>query len=198
MKIKLIKIVLSLSLSILSIILYKKNPNRLRKNVMIAMCLSTLADTFMVNVYGIGDFSTYIGAAFFMSAHIILALSFIKESKIKKYKLVNKAFNIGLISVILLSVLLGILACVVPETPQIIMYLLLLVYIGVICFNLVCQFSYAYNEKGLRYFLILAMSLFFISDYVIFLSMVNVIAEHNFIVWLTYIPAQALIIIFNS
>lgn len=192
------KIIISLSLSLLSVVLYFALKGEERKRCMYAMLLCTVGDFFMVNFFPIGEMSTYIGAAFFMIGHVIYGLAFIKASKRKNYVIFNKAMKLGIASVILCTIVLGILAFVVPETPQIVMYCLILVYIAVIAFNLASQFSYAYSEKGTRYFLIVAMSLFFVSDFVIFLNMLSITPAYNDFVWATYIPAQLLIILFNQ
>lgn len=195
---KIIKVIISACLSLGAVILYLTLGGEERKKCMIGMIACTLGDIFMVDLFRIGDVSTYPGAGLFMLGHVIYALGFIKATKRKGYKYFNKGFKFGLGLTLFSAVLLGILAFTIPEVPQTIMYFLILVYVAVIGFNLVSQFSYASNEKGGRYWLIAAMFLFLLSDFVIFLSMLDVTVEHNFIVWATYIPAQLLIILFNT
>lgn len=193
-----IKVCISIMLSITAIILYLLLKGEERKKAMIAMISCTFGDIFMVDIFGLGDASTYPGAAFFMLGHIIYGFTFIKASKRKNYVINNVGFKTGISFVVILTILLAILAFTIPEEKEIVMFFLILIYIIVIGFNLVCQFSYATNEKGCRYMLILGMTLFIISDFVIFLNMLNVTMAHNDLVWATYIPAQALIILFNQ
>lgn len=191
------KIVISILLSCLSVGLYVGLRGKERKVSMIAMILCTLGDLFMVNAFGLGDVSTYPGAAFFMIAHVVYAVGFIKASKRKSYKMANKGFYGGLILVVVSAIGLGVMAFGI-EKPQTVMFFLILIYYAIIGFNLVCQFSYACNEKGSRYMLIVAMTLFLVSDFTIFLNMLDVMPAHNDFVWFTYIPAQLLIVLFNS
>ena len=192
------KVIISIALSIAAVILYLALGGEERKKCMIGMIVCTLGDLFMVNLFGLGDVSTYPGAGLFMLGHIIYALGFIKAGKRKGYTLNNKGFKFGVGLTLFAAVLLGILAFTVPEVPQTIMYFLILIYIAVIGFNLSIQFSYATNEKGSRYWLIVAMTLFLLSDFVIFLNMLDITVAHNDFVWATYIPAQALIVFFNQ
>ena len=154
----------------------------------------------MTDIFLIGPMSTYFGATFFIIAHIIYAVCFIKASKDLKYKYFNKGFFIGLIIVLFTTILLTILMFKVTGSIQG-MYFPLLGYLLVIGFNLVSQFSYAYNESGKRKLLMLGMLLFIISDFLVFLPMLNICKEtayYNDYIWYTYVPAQLLIIIFNS
>lgn len=194
------KVIISFILSIISISLYLKFKNRERKACMFAMISSTLGDIFMTDIVGIGDFSTYPGATFFIIAHIIYAVCFIKAGKEKNYYFFNKGFIIGLILIIVDIVGLTFLMFKVTNSIQS-MYFPLLLYMLFIGFNTISQFSYAYNEKGIRYMLMLAMFLFVVSDFLVFLPMLNIYPEsptYNDYIWFTYIPAQLFIILFNS
>lgn len=193
---KTFKITVSILLSITAIILYFTLKGEERKKAMIGMITCTLGDLFMVDAFRIGVASLYPGAGFFMLGHIIYGFGFIKASKRKGYTLINGGFKGGVIFTLALTIGLAVLTFIQPEPEM--FFFVLLIYIAVIGFNLACQFSYAVNEKGTRYLLILGMSLFIISDFIIFLNMVNVMPAHNDLVWATYIPAQALIILFNS
>lgn len=192
------KIIISCLLSATSVGLYLIYKGEERKRCMFAMILCTLGDFFMVDMFGLGDVSTYPGAALFMLGHVVYGLCFIKASKRKGYTIINKGFKLGVGFVIAVAVVLGVLAFTIPSKPQTVMFFLILIYVAVIGFNLACQFSYAYSEKGSRYWLSVGMSLFLISDFIIFLNMLDVMPAQNDLVWATYIPAQALIILFNS
>lgn len=191
------KVIISIVLSLTSIGLFVTLKGKERKISMIAMLLSTIADIFMTDILSLGEISTYPGAAFFILAHLVYAFGFFKASKRKGYTIINKGAITGIILVVLSAVALGIIAFSIEE-PQTVMFFLILVYYLIIGFNLVMQFSYATNEKGSRLMLIPAMTLFLISDFTIFLNMLAVTPEHNDLVWLTYIPAQFFIILFNS
>ena len=191
------KLVISIILSVIAIVLFLIFKGRVRRNTMIAMLLCTVGDIFMIDTFKLGDVSTFPGAAFFIAAHIVYAITFIKESKAKSYKMKNPGMIIGIIVTVLGAVILAVAMFVKTGKMQS-MFLPLLVYLAIIGWNLSCQFSYAVSEKGLRYFLIAGMLLFLISDLTIFFNMVKVMPTHNDFVWLTYIPAQLLVILFNS
>ena len=81
------------------------------------------------------------------------------------------------------------------------MYVPILGYLAFIGLNLIRQFSYGFNRKGSFYFLPAAMTLFLISDFLVFLPMLAVVQEsviYNLVIWMFYLPAQLLIILFNS
>ena len=190
------KVIISILLSALSVVLYLRLRGKERKSCMLAMLLCTVGDLFMVNLFGLGDVSTYPGAAFFMAGHVVYGLGFLKESNRKGYVFRNRGFWLGTGLVIAAAVLLGALAFTIPEEPQTLMYFLILIYLAVIGFNLACQFSYAHSEMGSRVWIAVGMALFLLSDLVIFLNMLAVTPAHNDFVWATYIPAQLLILLF--
>ena len=190
------KVIISVLLSILSVVLFCTLRGRERKSCMWAMLLCTVGDLFMVDLFGLGSASTYPGAALFMAGHIVYGLGFLRAAKAKGEPLCNTGFRIGLLLVFAAAVVLGVLAFAVPEAPQTLMYFLILIYLAVIGFNLVCQFSCAWAERGSRWLIAVGMALFLLSDFVIFLNMLDVTPAHNDFVWATYIPAQLLILLF--
>lgn len=196
MAIKILKRSISISLSLLAIFLYKKFNSDRHKKVVIAMSVCSIADMFMVDFFNLGMFSQYIGAVIFMCGHIIYGINCVIAIKKKQNNYINKGFIFGLSLIILCTISLAIITFVINKSNQLVMYLLILIYLCVIGYNLVSQFSLAYIEKGKRYLLMIGMLLFIISDYVIFLNMLGIIPEHNLFVWTTYIPAQLLIIYF--
>lgn len=194
------KVVLSFILSITSIIMYIKFRGTNRKLCMFAMLSSTMGDIFMTDILSIGASSTYFGAVFFILAHIIYALCFILASNRKHYNYFNIGFYIGLIIVVITIALLTILMFIKTGKMQG-MYIPLLAYLLFIGFNLVSQYSYAYSESHERLLLMVGMLLFIISDFLVFLPMLNICEEsmrYNDYIWFTYVPAQLLIILFNS
>lgn len=190
------KIVISCLLSLLGVFLWLRRKSRIRMLCMIAMLLSTVGDLFMVDAFRMGSVSTYPGAAFFMAAHIVNGICFLRASKAKAYEFVNRGLYTGILVTDLAAVLLGILAFSVPEDPEALMYCLILVYVAVIGWNLASQFSYACSEGGRCRFLYAAMGLFLLSDFIVFLPMLNIRSAMNDLVWATYIPAQLLILLF--
>ncbi len=196
----LVKVCLSAAVSLLGVVLFFCFKGPERKWCMFGMISSTLGDVFMTDVIGMGAASTYPGAAFFILAHILYGLCFVRACRRKGYPLVNKGFLIGLLVVIMVTLVLT--GLMFKETGKMQgMYLPLLAYIAFIGFNLVCQFSYAYSEQGLRGLLILGMFLFIVSDLLVFLPMVNVCEgthDYNSWIWYLYLPAQLLIVLFNS
>ena len=194
------KVIISFILSIIAIYMYLRFKGTERKWCMFAMLSSTLGDIFMTDIIGIGDVSTYPGAAFFIIAHCIYAICFIRASKRKGYKLLNKGMIAGIAITAIVALLLAITMFAVTHKMQG-MFLPLIAYLLFIGWNLSCEFSYAYSEGGQRRFLYLGMLLFIISDFLVFLPMLNVCEgtpSFNDIIWFTYIPAQLLIILFNS
>ena len=194
------KVILSFILSGIAIAMYITFKNTNRKLCMFAMLSSSMGDIFMTDILNIGSLSTYFGAAFFILAHIIYALCFVLASKRKNYKFLNKGFYVGIIIVVITIIALTSLMLIKTNKMQG-MYIPLLAYLLFISFNFLSQYSYAYSEKGYRYLLMIGMLLFLISDFLVFLPMLSICQEsmhYNDIIWFTYIPAQLLIIVFNS
>lgn len=194
------KVIISFVLSGISVFFFCHFKGKERKYCMLAMLSSTLGDIFMTDIVKMGSSSTYFGAFFFIVAHIIYAVCFIKASKDKGYKFINLGFYFGLIVSLIVFAFLTFLMYSKTKAVQG-MYFPLLGYFAFIVFNLLSQFSYAYNEKGTRLFLMLGMLLFIVSDFLVFLPLLNVVQEsisYNDLIWFTYIPAQLLIIIFNT
>ena len=194
------KVIISFILSGLAVFLYVRYKGSERKWCMFAMLSSTLGDIFMTDIIGMGPASTYPGAAFFILAHILYALCFIRASRRKGYGMMNKGMIVGIMLTVFTAMLMA--AAMIKVTGQMQgMFLPLIAYLLFIGFNLSCQFSYAYSEGGKRGFLILGMFLFIVSDFLVFMPMLNVCEgtpSFNDWIWFTYIPAQLLIILFNT
>ena len=120
---------------------------------MIGMLLSTVGDLFMTDTFGMGVASLYPGAAFFMISHVVYGMTFVKASRKKGYNFRNKGFKAGICYVLVLTIILEVLGFTAPE-PVTTMAFLLLVYIAIIAFNLVSQFSYAVSEGGKREYIL--------------------------------------------
>ena len=192
------KVIISLVLSGIAALLYALYRGDERKMCMFAMFASTVADVFMTDILGIGAASTYPGAAFFILAHILYAVCFIKAGRRKGYRLINGGFTAGILLTAAAFVLLTGLMLIVTGKVQG-MFLPLTAYLVFIGFNLCCQFSYAYSDGGLRRFLMLGMLLFLVSDFLVFMPMLAIVKEtpqFNDLIWLAYIPAQLCIVLF--
>lgn len=192
------KIIISVLLSLTAVLLFAFLGGRSRKECMIAMLLSSIGDVFMVDGVINWSMSTYVGAAFFMAAHIIYAGCAVKNAKERGFEYKNGGFRLGLWIMILSAVLLGVLAFTVPEKPVPIMFFLILIYIAVIGYNLCSQFSFGFSAKGVFYVLPIAIFVFYLTDIFIFLDMLDI--EHSLrnLVWYGYPPAQLGLILFNS
>lgn len=191
------KLILSGSLSVLSVILFLSFKGRERKLVMYAMLLSTLGDVFMTDTFHMGGRSVIPGAAFFIASHVVYIICFTGAVRNTGRPLVNVPFRVG---VILTAVAAGDLFFMMMNIAKSVqpMFFPLLIYLAVIGMNLSCQYSYAAVSGGTKNFLALGMTLFLISDFIVFLPMLNVCGEMNDLVWATYVPAQLLIVLFNS
>ena len=194
------KVLCSVFLSVLAIVLFLQNHGEERKLCMIAMIISSAGDVFMTDVLLLGSAGTIPGAAFFILAHIVYAVCFIRAAKSNSCKIVNKGFFAGVGLVVFATALLTVLMFAVTGQLQS-MYLPLLAYLAFIGLNLVSQFSYGFSKKGKFYFLPVAMTLFLISDLLVFFPMLAIVQEsvaYNLLIWALYLPAQLLIILFNS
>ena len=191
------KVIISSILSITAVFLFLRYRGFTRRQCMIAMLLSTAGDFFMTDTFHMGSAAVYPGAAFFIAAHVVYALCFMKAGKMKEYPYKNKGLVCGVLLTVAAAAALAVITFNADE-PQGIMFCLIMVYLAVIGWNLSSQFSYAYSEKGSGRCLYAGMTLFLVSDFVVFLPMLTLCREYNDLVWATYIPAQLLIILFND
>lgn len=193
-----VKIIMTVTLSALAVFLYFRLGGASRKLCMIAMLLSTVGDFFMTDTFGIGSFSTYPGAAFFMAAHMVYAGCFVKAAKDSGYKYFGCGFWTGLILMVLTAAGLGVAAFTVPEKPQTVMFFLILLYIAVIGYNLCSNFAFSFAAKGKYLILPFAIVLFYATDIFIFLEMLDITDALRYYVWYGYPLAQLALILFNS
>ena len=194
------KVVCSILLSLLAVILFLRSRREERKLCMTAMILSSIGDVFMTDVLKLGASGTVPGAAFFILAHIVYAVCFFRAGKRNRCRIVNNGFIAGVCLTVFSAVLLTVLMLVKTGQVQT-MYVPLLGYLAFVGINLISQFSYGFSRKGSYYFLPAAMTLFLISDFLVFLPMLAVVREsviYNLVIWMCYLPAQLLIILFNS
>ena len=194
------KVVCSILLSLLAVILFLRNRREERKLCMVAMILSGIGDIFMTDVLKLGSAGTVPGAAFFILAHIVYAVCFFRAGKRNRCRIVNNGFTAGVCLTVLAAALLTVLMLAKTGRVQA-MYVPILGYLAFVGLNLITQFSYSFNRKGSFYFLPAAMTLFLISDFLVFLPMLAVVQEsviYDLVIWMFYLPAQLLIILFNS
>lgn len=193
-----VKMMITAMLSVTAVILYKLFPLSLRKSCMIAMLLSSVGDVFMVNTPKIGEYSTFIGAGFFIAAHIVYGRGFYSEIRKKERKITTPFFWAGFIVMLLSAVWLGILEFTGAQEKKPVMFLLILVYIAAIGYNVCSMFAYSGYEKKATFILPPSVILFYITDVFIFLNMLGINNSLRQYVWYFYPVAQLMIILFNS
>lgn len=192
------KMIITALLSITAVTIYIKLPCTLRKSCMIAMLLSSAGDVFMVNAPVTGPFSTYVGAGFFIAAHLVYGGGFYGEMKKADTVIINPSFFTGLAIMLLSAAGLGVAEFAGSTGKKPVLFVLILVYIAAIGYNVCSMFSYAENKKGLTFLLPPAVILFYITDVFIFLDMLEINGSLRQYVWWFYPIAQLVIILFNS
>lgn len=192
------KWIMTAILSIIAIVMYLIFKGYLRKQVMIAMILSSLGDIFMTDMFGLGDtISAVPGALFFIIAHFVYGLCFIKMDRLSGFKYKNVGFYVGLAIMVATALALTIVGFTLCSEPAPVMYVLIMVYIAIIGFNVCGNFSYFTQIKGYRMILLpFAIILFYATDLWIFLDMLNVYDKLHHIVWYFYPVAQLILILF--
>lgn len=190
------KVLCSALVSALAVLLFVRRGGTERRWCMAAMILSTCGDVFMTDVLRLGAVSTYPGAAFFILSHITYAVCFLRAGKRQGLRLLNKGFFVGLcLTLATAGVLTGAMLLRTGEVQG--MYLPLLGYLAFIGWNVVSQFSYGTARGGKCRLLPLGMTLFLLSDFLVFLPMLNVCPEpvlYDIVIWILYLPAQILIV----
>jgi len=194
-----VKLTITVLLSLTSVILYLNSKTKLRRFIMIAMLLSTVGDFFMTDAFGIGASSTIPGALFFMAAHLVYGFAFMRRSYKMGFKRKSLGTYIGLGIMIISTIVLGILAFTIPEEKDVVWFILILLYISVIGFNLVCNFNYSYQRKDIYgLLLMIGITLFYATDYWIFLEMLYITPVMMKYVWYFYPIAQLMLILFSE
>lgn len=192
------KLAMTFVLSATAVALFIWLGGKYRKQCMIAMLLSTCGDLFMVDDFiPLGDYGTYIGAAFFIAAHIVYGLCFRQMSRQSGYKTNCLGLYLGIAVMAASTIVLTVFNFLAAE-PAIIMFVLILVYIAVIGFHLVENFVFSFSARGISYILAFAVLIFYLSDVFIFLNMLGISDALRDYVWFVYPVAQLLLIVFNS
>lgn len=193
-----VKVFTTLALSLAAAVLYAVFGGESRRKCLAAMLLSSAGDLFMINLFGIGSFSTYIGAAFFIAAHLVYAGCFAGKIKTAGRKTTGPGFYAGLAVILISAFAVGTAAFTVPEEKKPVMFCLILIYIAAIGANVCMQFSWAFIKKGTALILPAAVTLFYLTDIFIFADMLNINSSLRRYVWHLYPLAQLAVVVFNS
>ncbi|MBR4962042.1 MAG: hypothetical protein IKY52_14190 [Clostridia bacterium] len=163
-------IMLSCLLSLTAVILAFSFRTKDRWLCMAAMLLSTVGDIFMDNFMDIGSKIPippfFVGAAFFICAHI--AYIFVYRTLIleREYTLVNPGFRAAIVFVLVCGVLV-IGKSLSGGSVNWGMMALCVVYMCIIGANCACICSFAWSAKSIRSLAALGAVSFFISDLII-------------------------------
>lgn len=186
-------------LSALAIVLFILNrKSKARLYCMIAMLFGSIGDIFMTNAVQIDEtVSTVIGAFAFITDHLFFTNVYYVMMKEKGIKLINKGFIAGLIAGIVPIIVIDILGFVLVENPVYLFLILVPGYVAVISFHIACNFAYGWEIKSWRSIILaLGITLFYVTDLWIFISMFNINPAPMSWVWHFYPLAQLILILF--
>lgn len=192
------KMIMTAALSCVAVGMYVFLGGRSRRSCMLAMLLSSLGDVFMVDGIINWSLSTYVGAAFFISAHFVYADCFRKNGEERGFKYFGTGFYAGAAFMLLSVVMLAVLELTVPTEKMPLMFGLILIYIAVIGYNLCSGASFGFSAGGMFLVLPAALAVFYITDIFIFLDMLNIEHSLRSYVWYAYPAAQLCLVLFNS
>lgn len=187
--------VLTVFMSLLAIVLALIFRTTDRRLCLCAMLLSSVGDIFLMNFRNLSEWVPnyfYVGAGFFMAAHIFYILTFHSLIKAGGYSLINPGFFVALV--------LGAAAFLyftMNMTDKTI-YALAIVYLVIITANCSVIFSYAWSSFSARPLSILAAAgalSFFLSDAIIGLGKLMDVNQFNYLIWWLYPIGQILLII---
>lgn len=194
------KIQLSMAMSIYAGILFFWFPINVRLICFLAMLISTLGDYFLnyktLEQRSKKDF--VIGAVFFMLAHVVYAIAFIKEIIKNNYLFWNIGAYVAV--VILLVTLIAIIIAIITLKKQTSksLFLLCFIYLIFIGINITTIFSFAISVKNIKSIVALGALSFYISDLFIGLENLLKIKKRTIrkLVWWFYPIGQILILTF--
>ena len=189
-------------MSLLAVLLAFVQPSAHRFLCAAAMILSSFGDIVLMNFKGIGARMSvpyfYVGAGFFILAHIVYACSFLYRIRQNGYPYLNAGFMTAAVLVLLAWIALTVFAFRKGRIDWV-MYGLCFVYMCIIGLNCATIFSFAFSAGG-WYLLAAAGALsFFVSDLIIGadkLAGISTPALQNGIWWF-YPIGQILIILFG-
>ena len=135
-----------------------------------AMILSTIGDLFMANFSSISEKlpvpSFFVGATFFIFAHILYIFTYRVLIRQNGFVLVNPGFLAAVVFVLACGALvLG--KCLRNGNVDWAMLILCVIYMCIIGFNCATIFSYAWSVKSIRSIAALGALSFFLSDLII-------------------------------
>ncbi len=162
--------VLTFLLSLTAVILAAGFRTKDRWLCMAAMLLSTAGDIFMDNFMDIGSKIPippfFVGAAFFILAHIVYIFAFSYLIRAKEYTLINPGFWAAIVFVLACGVFV-IAKSLSGGSVNWGMMLLCVVYMCIIGTNCAFISSFAWSVKSIRSIAALGAVSFFISDLII-------------------------------
>ena len=162
--------VLTFLLSLTAVILAAGFRTRDRWLCMAAMLLSTVGDIFMDNFMDIGSKIPippfFVGAAFFILAHIVYIFAFSSLIRAREYTLVNPGFWAAIVFVLACGVFV-IAKSLSGGSVNWGMMLLCVVYMCIIGTNCAFISSFAWSVKSIRSLAALGALSFFLSDLII-------------------------------
>ena len=133
----------------------------------LGMFVSTIGDIILMNFKDIGDLLPipyfYVGACFFIIAHIIYTYAFLSMIKENKFKYVNPGFWVSVAVSAVTGVIITYLYFTGPN-PNIVMFVLCMVYLVIIATNCATIFSFSYSVKDYRCIAAVGALSFFVSD----------------------------------
>lgn len=164
-----------------------------------AMILSSIGDIFLMRFMGLNRiFPNYFlwGAASFMIAHIIYTLSYRSLAASKSLSFFNG--GVVLAAIIALCGLIYVLyTC--HQRNNYSNFILVTVYLFIICINCASIFSYAwasFPKHPWTIFAAIGALSFFISDFIIGIGMLAGVNRYDHLIWWFYPIGQILIILF--
>lgn len=166
----------------------------------VAMFISTIGDIILMDFNDIGDYLPipyfYVGAVFFIIAHLVYTYAFITLIKENGFTYVNTGFWISIV----ISVLTGALVTYLYFTknnPNIVMYILCMVYLVIIAANCATIFSFSFSVKDYRAIAAIGALSFFVSDLIIGLDKLAGISTDllQSCIWWFYPIGQILLLI---
>lgn len=141
-----------------------------------AMFCSTVGDMFNAGFAPLTQFfdvnAVMTGALCFLFAHLLYISAFLYQIRKKKYKLLNPGFYTGCAVFVVSLIVLIVLAARNPYL-QTSMLILGVIYLVIISANCAAIFSLAYSQKGVKLFGAAGALSFFLSDFILGISMIG-------------------------
>lgn len=191
--------VLTMLLSLTALLSALIRPSVARWLCFAAMFMSSIGDIFLMRFMGLDrTFPNYFiwGAASFMIAHIIYTLSYRSLAASKGLSFFNGGVVLAVI-IALCGLVYVLYTC--HHRNDYSNFLLVTIYLFIICINCASIFSYSWASIQNRPWTILAAVgalSFFISDFIIGIGMLADINRYNHLIWWFYPIGQILIILF--